>query len=241
MDNARDNARLQDVRRLLKGQTAPISSDGNGRAYLAQCPHCGERFLRNGRIVMALTPDEAHMLAGMFGASLENLPEMLCEACHRAHHGGLCEVDEYRLPVEFQQVVRYGFGLSWESPGIHALALMWPVEFLPHMAHIQPDVVTQPALLQQSLAWLARADLPAQAQEVPAALLRLLAGDTPPGHGEPGTAGWVWRGVQWRAGDHPLGPTYVLLIQAMPPLEPYSPTLTLALWRVVATGASRVD
>jgi hypothetical protein len=233
MASSDDAARLHEVQRLLFGQSAPISTDGHGRCYLARCPTCGMAFVRNGRAILPVPADRLMSVAAVLSANPATLPAMLCESCHRARHGGaLFEVDEYRAPGPV-----FGFGWSWEGPDHHLLASLFPIPLLPHLAELHPDILTQPRLAQAALRWLAGQRVPQNAHALPTVLADLVAADNPPGHGAPGTEGWGWRGVLWPAQDTPMGPSLVLLLQALPPAARFDPTNTIALWRAIVAHA----
>jgi hypothetical protein len=102
----------------------------------------------------------------------------------------------------------------------------------------QPGIITRPRRLHAFLGWLAALPaLPAQA-EMDARQAALIAISTPPGHGEPGTAGWVWRGVFCTLPCPPLGGMAVVsLVEAVPPQEPWSRDLFTLQWRTLAQRA----
>jgi hypothetical protein len=234
MSHADDADREQAVRRILHGQSAPISTDGHGRFYLARCPVCGTCFTRNGAQVQPVTGGLLTTLTDVLGIDARNLPDYLCEPCHRTQNGGgLFEIDEYRVPGP-AGTAAFGFGYSWESPGLHFLAALFPLALLPTLATLQPDILTQPQLARRALHWLAHRDAPADAHIVPPHLAVQIAGTNPPGHGDPGTEQWIWQGVFWLAPTSPVGPGVALVLQATPPGAPFAPEQSLALWRVMA-------
>lgn len=61
-----------------------------------------------------------------------------------------------------------------------------------------------------------------------------------PGHGAPGTAGWVWNGVTWQESIRVQGGRcHICLVMALPPAEPLDLSLLLATWRELAATIAR--
>ena len=120
------------------------------------------------------------------------------------------------------------------------LTLAFPVALaLPHA-----QLCTQPERARHWLAWLEMVPTPPDnAHDVipitPAMGLNLIP--VPPGHGAPGTADFVWRGAAWNTTCLPLGgPVQMLVVQAMPPREPFTLALAVELLRAVATIGLRL-
>jgi hypothetical protein len=119
---------------------------------------------------------------------------------------------------------------------MHLLGAVFSVAWAERQREMsQPGIVTHPRRLRAFLEWLAA--LPAVSEEgvMDAESRAHLARSTPPGHGAPGTHGWVWRGIACLVPCPSLGGLALAsLAEAMPPDAAWSRDLFTMQWRVLA-------
>jgi hypothetical protein len=119
---------------------------------------------------------------------------------------------------------------------MHLLGAVFSVAWAERQREMpHPSIVTHPRRLRAFLEWLAALpDVPEEGlmdEETRAQLAR----STPPGHGAPGTQGWVWRGIAYMLPCPPLGGMAIAsLAEAMPSETPWSRDLFIAQWHVLA-------
>ncbi len=177
---------------ILHGQTAPRA--GHGVRILWRCPSCNRPWLQDPRLPhgcrIRLSNEDALRVAREVHATLDDLPRATCRLCCYAA-GGELSIDQYGAGD--------GFGLSWEGvqpPGMHLLGAVFSVAWAERQREmLHPGIVTQPRRLRAFLEWLAALPDVPEDGVMDAETGAHLARTTRPGHGAPGTQGWVWRGI----------------------------------------------
>lgn len=132
-----------------------------------------------------------------------------------------------------------GYGLNIEGSyplGLHIMCAVFSREWLRSQVAPQAEKVTDYAHFRAVLAWLEKLREPTTYHEITPDQARLMATHNPPGHKQPGTEGFLWRGADWR--EHcPLllgKDVQVSLAQALPENEPFSFPLLFKTWRLLA-------
>lgn len=219
------------VHAILAGQDAPDAANG-GRRVLYRCPLCGRAWLMDGaRVELTLSGERLAALAVELHADTGALPYATCRICGATHDIGTFDIDEYGAGR--------GYGFSWEGvtpTGAHLIATVLSEAYIAGL-RVAPraGIVTRPATCSAVLAWLATLKTPTSYRRYTPADRDAMAASNPPGHGAPGTDGWIWQGVTFTARcDALTGRVLVNLAQAMPPGAPFSASLMLATWRELA-------
>jgi len=214
----------------LGGQSAPLTSGGQGRRVLFCCASCQRIWLQDGsRVVFDLSTQRLATLAQELSADLAQLPPATCRFCLFQHGRGAFEVDEYGRGQ--------GYGLSWECPDplTHALGAVTAHQWMARQtAPTAADIVTRPDRLRAVLRWLQAIRLPRQVQLFPPEYSAALAADNRPGFGASGTEDWQWKGFIVVLPCPPLGgPAIVTLGLALPPSEALASADLLELWQLL--------
>lgn len=221
--------------RAIMGQSAPPSLHG-GQKLLLRCDRCGHAWLMDGsKHRPRLEQEELTALLAELSADLATLPYATCDVC-AATHGGSVEIDEY--------MQGWGYGVSWEGTdptGAHLLCNVVSMQQARYWrGPMRAGIVTRFDRCRAFLAWLAVLKEPRTYNAISADQSRAMAAMNAPGHNAPGTAGWHWRGGDWRADCPALGGAVLVnLSQAMPPGEPFSMAVLVGTWRALAERLQR--
>ncbi len=220
---------------FLKGQSAPLASQGVGVRALYRCPVCQCIWLQDGPAVLEVQAEQLARLAEELSANLEQLPEAGCRRCLWQRGGGAVSIDEYDAGE--------GFGLCWELPRpvvIHATSAILSARGVAN-PQSQPDVLTRPDKLRAVLRAVRDATVPREMLALPEVFCELQARETRPGFGQPGTSQWCWRGWAFALPCPPLaGQGYVTLLVALPRSERLSPAAAFGFWQTLLVFVEQV-